>query len=58
MSTFSFFFISLACVISETRTLQHVYHPGGGGGGGGVVPFIGYIGMCRAKRVWFLAVLV
>ena len=36
---------SLACVSSETHNLQRFFHPGGGG----VVPYIGYIGMCRAK---------
>ena len=48
--------ISLACVSSETRNLQRVFRPRRGEGGGG--PFTGYIGMCRAKRYGFLAVLV
>ena len=43
--------VSLACVSSETPKLQRVFRPGG------VVPYIGCIGMCRAKRVFF-AVLV
>ena len=30
----------------------------GGGPGGGVLPYIGYIGMCRAEGYDFLAVLV
>ena len=47
--------ISLACVSSETHNLQRVFRPPPGGG---VVPFIGYIGMCRAKGYGFLAVLV
>ena len=37
---------SLALISSETYNLQRVFRPGGGGG---VVPYIGYIGMCRAK---------
>ena len=53
-------FISLACESSETDNLQRVFRPEGGGGGGGVVPYIGYIGMCRAKEYvfFFFAVLV
>ena len=43
---------SLAWVNSETHNLQHVFRPRG------VVPYIGYIGMCRAKGYVFLAVLV
>ena len=43
-------FVSLACVSSETLNLQRVFRPGGGG----VVPFIGYIGMCRAKGYGFV----
>ena len=43
--------ISLACVSSETHNLERVFRPGA------VVPYIGCIGMCRAKR-FFLAVLV
>ena len=39
--------ISLACVSSETHNLQRVFRPGG------VVPYIGCIGMCRAKRFFF-----
>ena len=31
---------------------------GGGPGGGGLLPYIGYIGMCRAEGYDFLAVLV
>ena len=52
-------FISLACESSETDNLQRVFRPEGGGGGG-VVPYIGYIGMCRAKEYvfFFFAVLV
>ena len=47
---------SLALISSETYNLQRVFRPGGGGG---VVPYIGYIGMCRAKGyIFFLAVLV
>ena len=46
-------FVSLACVSSETHNLQRVSRPGGG-----IVPYIGYIGMCRAKGYVFLAVLV
>ena len=43
---------SLALISSETYNLQRVFRPGGGGGG---VPYIGYIGMCRAKGgVFFL----
>ena len=46
---------SLALISSETYNLQRVFRPGGGG----VVPYIGYIGMCRAKGyIFFLAVLV
>ena len=45
-------FISLACESSETDNLQRVFRPEGGGGGG-VVPYIGYIGMCRAKGYVF-----
>ena len=40
--------ISLACVSSETHNLQRVFRPGGE-----VVPYIGYIGMCRAKGCFF-----
>ena len=47
--------ISLACVSSETHNLQRVFRPPPGGG---VVPFIGYIGMCRAKGYGFLSILV
>ena len=43
--------ISLACVSSETHNLQHVFRPRGRGAG--VVPYIGYIGMCRAKGYVF-----
>ena len=39
--------ISLACVSSETHNLQRVFRPGA------VVPYIGCIGMCRAKRCFF-----
>ena len=48
-------FNSLTCVSSETYNLQCIFCPGWGGG---VIPFIGYIGMCRAKGLGFLAVLV
>ena len=41
--------ISLACVSSETRNLQRVFRPGA------VFPFIGCIGMCRAKRFLFFS---
>ena len=44
--------ISLACVSSETHNLQSVFRPGG------VVPYIGYVAMCRAQGYGFLAVLV
>ena len=50
---FWFGLVSLACVSSETHNLQRVFRPGGE-----VVPYIGYIGMCRAKGYVFLAVLV
>ena len=43
--------ISLACVSSETHNLERVFRPGA------VVPYIGCIGMWRAKR-FFLAILV
>ena len=43
---------SLACVSSETHNLQRVFRPRG------VVPYIDYIGVCRAKGYVFLAVLV
>ena len=39
--------ISLACVSSETPNLQRVFRPGW------VVPYIGCIGMCRAKGFFF-----
>ena len=42
-----FAFFSLACVSSETHNLQRVFRPGG------VVPYIGCIGMCRAKTIFF-----
>ena len=38
--------ISLACVSSEIHNLQRVFRPGG------AVPYIGYVGMCRAKRFY------
>ena len=38
--------ISLACVSSETHTMQRVFRPRG------VLPYIGYIGMCGAKGFW------
>ena len=41
--------ISLACVSSETHKLQRVFHPRG------VVPYIRYIGMCRAKGYVFFS---
>ena len=44
--------VSFACVSSGTHNLQRVFRPGG------VVPYIGYIGMCRAKGYVFLGVLV
>ena len=44
--------VSLACVSSETHNLQRVFRPVG------VVPYMGYIGMCRAKGYGFLAVFV
>ena len=47
--------ISLACVSSDTHNLQCFFFPRGGGE---VVPYIGYVGMCRAKGYVFLAVLV
>ena len=47
-------FFSLACISSETHNRQRIFRPGGGG----LVPYIGYIGMCRAKGMFFLAVLV
>ena len=40
-------FISLACVSSETNNLQRAFRPGG------IVPYIGYIGLCRAKGFVF-----
>ena len=40
-------FISLACVSSETHNLQRAFRPGG------IVPYIGYIGLCRAKGFGF-----
>ena len=40
-------FISLACVSSETHNLQRAFRPGG------IVPYIGYIGLCRAKGFVF-----
>ena len=43
------FFFSLACVSSETHNLQRVFRPGG------VVPYIGCIGMCRAKTIFFFS---
>ena len=46
------FLVSLACVSSEIHNLQRVFRPVG------VVPYMGYIGMCRAKGYGFLAVLV
>ena len=42
--------ISLACITSETHNLQRVFRPSWGGG---VVPYIGYIGMYRAKGYVF-----
>ena len=44
------YIISLACVSSETHNLQRVFRPGGG-----IVPYIDYIGMCRAKEYVFLS---
>ena len=47
--------ISLTCISSETNNFFTR------GGGGGVVPSIqplGCIGMCHAKRLFFLAILV
>ena len=46
--------VSLACVSGEAHNLQRVFRPREGG----VVPYIGYIGMCRAKGYVFLAILV
>ena len=46
--------VSLACVSGETHNLKRVFRPGEGG----VVPYIGYIGMCRAKGYVYLAILV
>ena len=48
-----FLVISSACVSNETRNLQRVFRPGGG-----VLSYIGYIGMCGAKRYGLLALLV
>ena len=48
------FFITLACVSSETHNLQRVFRPGGGG----VLPYMGYIGMYGAKGFGVLAFLV
>ena len=45
--------ISLACLSSESHNLQRVFCPGGGGGV--VVPYLGYIGMCRAKGNGFFS---
>ena len=39
--------ISLACVSSETHNLKRAFRPGG------IVPYIGYIGLCRAKGFVF-----
>ena len=36
---------------------EYGYFPGGpGGGGGGVLPYMGYIGMCRCEGYDFQAV--
>ena len=51
------FFITLACVSSETHNLQRVFRPGCGEGGG-VLPYMGYIGMYGAKGFGVLAFLV
>ena len=47
------FFITLACVSSETHNLQRVFRPGEG-----VLPYMGYIGMYGAKGFGVLAFLV
>ena len=41
--------ISLDHVGNEIHNLQRVFRPRGS------VPYIGYIGMCSAKRVWFFS---
>ena len=46
-----YLYINLACVSSETHNLRRVFHPGWGGEG--VVPYIGYLGMYRAKGYVF-----
>ena len=35
---------------------EYGYFPGGPGGGGGVLPYMGYIGMCRCEGNGFQAV--
>ena len=51
------FFITIACVSSETHNLQRVFRQGGGGGGGAVIPYMGCIGMFSAKGYGFLTFL-
>lgn len=34
---------------------RKLFGPGGGGGGAGFVPYMGYIGLCGPKWVWFLS---
>ena len=48
------FFITLACVSSETHNLQRVFRPRGGG----VLPYMGHRGMYGAKGFGVLAFLV
>ena len=44
------FFITLACVSSETHNLQRVFRQGGGGGGN---PLYGLYRYVRRQRLWF-----
>ena len=41
-------FLLFACTVTVSL--------GGGGGGGGVLPYMGYIGMCRCEGYSFQAV--
>ena len=43
-----YFFEKYSVVIIRPDASQLICYPGGGGGGGGgVLPYMGYIGMCR-----------
>ena len=43
-----------AGVRGSRTTVEQLGRTSHGGGGGGVLPYMGYIGMCRCEgRVWF-----